>query len=206
MIAYKFLRSGRLGPFSGFHWPDAGVWVRTGEDRACGRAGIHACRVRDLPWWLADELWEIELEGESDVYEHKIIARAGRLRSRVEAWTTACADEYAEACAWRARERAIEALGRAGHESAAVRLGASGTLKELRTMAGHLADERPDTRISLLMAQDAADCARIHAAPTAAYIAAHAARRIDGPPGYDAERDWQSSWLARRLRLDHGAA
>jgi hypothetical protein len=124
VIAYKFLREGPIGPFSGFQWPERGVWVRTREDPASCRAGIHACRVRDLPWWLANELWEIELDG--------LI---------------------------------------------------------------------PDSRISLLMAGDGAACALIHAAPMSAYVAAHAARGIGGSLARDAERRWQSEWLARRLGL-----
>ena len=102
MIAYKFLRAGRVGPFSGFAWPDPGVWVRAGAVDQCSR-GIHACRTRDLPWWLADELWEIELAGEPQIDEHKIVAGAGTLRSQIDGWTAACAQEYGEACAWRAR-------------------------------------------------------------------------------------------------------
>ena len=84
MIAYKFLRSGRVGPFSAFPWPEPGVWVHAhaGSDRV--QRGIHACRPSDLPWWLADELWEIELDGQVQADEHKIIAPAGRLRSRID--------------------------------------------------------------------------------------------------------------------------
>src|SRR5437660_664030 len=62
MIAYKFLRAGRIGPFSRFAWPEPGVWVRASASDRC-RRGIHACRMRDLPWWLGQELWEIELDG-----------------------------------------------------------------------------------------------------------------------------------------------
>ena len=61
MIAYKFLRAGRVGPFSAFQWPEPDVWVRAAPELAACRRGIHACRPSDLPWWLADELWEIEL-------------------------------------------------------------------------------------------------------------------------------------------------
>ena len=115
MIAYKFLRSGRTGPFRTFRWPEPGVWVHGARDLAACRRGIHACRPRDLLWWLADELWEIELDGDVQPDEHKIVAPAGRLRSQIEAWTPSCAQEYADACAWRAQERAVQALLLAGH-------------------------------------------------------------------------------------------
>ncbi|MBV9605956.1 MAG: hypothetical protein JO027_12640 [Solirubrobacterales bacterium] len=201
MIAYKFLRAGRIGPFSGFQWPECGVWVRAEAGLAGCRTGIHACRLRDLPWWLANELWEIELEDDAATDEHKLIARGGCLRSRIEAWTPACADQYAKACAWRARDHAIEALRRHGHEKQAARMAGAGTLIELRDAAGELAELNPEARISLLMSQDGAACALTHAAPMGAYVAAHAAKRIGGPVAYDAERRWQSEWLARHLGL-----
>jgi hypothetical protein len=201
MIAYKFLQSGRTGPFSGFRWPEPGVWVRADKDTIVCNHGIHACRTRDLPWWLADELWEIELDGGVRVDEHKILAPAGRLRSRVEAWTAACAQEYADACAWRARDRAVQALTRAGHAGAAERLAACASLDDAQTVARKLAAEVPDTRISLTIAGDGAFRALTGAPPTSAYIAAHAAMRLDGADGYAAERVWQSDWLLQRLRL-----
>ena len=139
MIAYKFLRSGRVGPFSAFPWPEPGVWVHAARDLAACRRGIHACRPSDLPWWLADELWEVELDGQVQADEHKIIAPAGRLRSRIEAWTPACAQEYADACAWRAQERAVEALTRAGHRHEARQLA---SLRDARRRAGRGAAAR----------------------------------------------------------------
>ena len=201
MIAYKFLRAGRVGPFSGFQWPEPGVWVHAPRDLAACRRGIHACRPSDLPWWLADELWEIELDGHVEVDEHKIIAPSGRLRSRVQAWTPACAQEYADACAWRAQGRAVEALTRAGHRRAARQLAACATLDDALVAARRLADEIPETSISLTIAGDGAVRALTGAPPTSAYIAAHAAMRLDGPAGYAAERTRQSRWLIERLGL-----
>jgi len=205
MIALKFLRSGRVGPFSAFQWPKPGVWVRAPRDLAACKRGIHACRPDDLPWWLADELWEIELDGPVQPDEHKIIATAGRLRSQIEAWTPGCAQGYADACGWRAQERAVQALTRAGHRHEARRLAACPTLDDALVAARHLADEIPDTRISLAIAGDGAFRALTGAAPTSAYIAAHAAMRLDGAAGYAAERAWQSQWLVERLglRTDH---
>jgi hypothetical protein len=201
MIAYKFLRAGRIGPFSKFAWPEPGVWLRAGAGIDRCRRGIHACRMRDLPWWLADELWEIELEGELQVDEHKIVSPAGALRSQIEGWTPACAQEYGEACAWRARDRASQALTRAGHLRAADELAGSATLDDLLMTARRLLDEVPDTRVSLTIAGDGAFRALTGAPPTSAYIAARAALRLDGPSGYAAERAWQARWLADRLSL-----
>lgn len=205
MIAYKFLRAGRVGAFSGFRWPAPGRWVRVSDTVAVCREGIHACRVQDLPWWLAEELWEIELGDDVQPDEHKVIGRAGRLRSRVEAWTPGCATEYGEACAWRARGHAVQALREAGHVEPADALATCGTLKQVGQLARELARQVPDSRISLMIARDGAFRALTDAAPTSAYIAAHAAKRLDGPAGYDAERAWQSRWLTDRLRLREDA-
>jgi hypothetical protein len=206
MIAYKFLRSGRTGPFSAFHWPEPGVWVRAHQHTLACRRGIHACRIKDLPWWLADELWEVELDGPVQLDEHKIVAPAGRLRSQIDGWTTACALEFADACAWRAHARAMEALTRAGHGRSSEELSVCRTLDDVLALAPRLADAIPETRISLTMAGDGAFRALTKAPPTSAYIAAHAAMRLDGADGYAAERAWQSTWLAERLGLRNGSA
>ena len=203
-IAYKFLRAGRTGHFSGFEWPKPGIWVRTDNGTVPCRRGIHACRVRDLPWWLTDELWEIELDGEVKVQEHKVVASAGRLRSRVEGWTRACAQDYAEACAWRARDRAAQAMTRAGHQTGAELLTSCSSLETVLAAARALAAELPDTRVSLTIAADGVARALSGTAPTSAYIAAHAAGRVDGSAGYAAERAWQSRWLVDRLGLRSG--
>lgn len=201
MIAYKFLRSVRTGPFSGFRWPEPGQWVRVPGDLARCRVGVHACRTLDLPWWLAGELWEIELDGTIQLDEHKLVASAGRLLAQVEEWTPECADEYAHACAWRARDRAVQALTRTGHDQAADRLRGCETLDDVLTTARQLGEYTPDARVSLTIAGDGAVRALTGAAPTSAYIAAHAAMRLDGPPAYAAERQWQSQWLTDRLSL-----
>ena len=201
MIAHKFLRPGRIGPFSAFQWPEPGVWVRAPRDLAVCSRGIHACRPSDLPWWLADELWEIELDEPVQPDQHKIIAPAGRLRSRIEAWTPASAQEYADACAWRAQGRAIQALTRAGHRHDAHQLATCATLDDVLVAARQLADDIPETRVSLTIAGDGAFRALTGAPPTSAYIAAYAAMRLDGGAGYAAERAWQSQWLVERLGL-----
>jgi hypothetical protein len=201
VIAYKFLRSGRTGPFSAFRWPEPGVWVRAAREVAACKRGIHACRPSDLPWWLGDELWEIELDGRVQVDEHKIVAPAGRLRSQIEEWTAACAQEYADACAWRAHERAVQALTRAGHRYEARQLATCATLDDVLAAARRIAEDVPETRISLTIAGDGAFRALTGAPPTSAYIAAHAAMRLDGPAGYADERAWQSRWLVERLGL-----
>ena len=84
---------------------------------------------------------------------------------------------------------------------AARELAACATLDDALVAARQLADDIPETRISLTIAGDGAVRALTGAPPTSAYIAAHAAMRLDGPAGYAAERTWQSQWLVERLGL-----
>jgi hypothetical protein len=115
MRAFKFLRRGQVGPFSYFAWP-VGEWVEADGVSLCS-AGIHGCRVRDLPYWIAAELWEAELEGEVREEPRKVVAQRGRLVCRIEGWDLPAGARFAEACALRTRQRA-EADGEAGERLA----------------------------------------------------------------------------------------
>lgn len=105
MIAYKCLRRGAVGPFSGFRWPvpepgaAAGPWVESAPSPCA--SGIHACRPDQLPYWLNWELWLVELDGEVTAAEHKLVAPRGRLVRAVREWTVALQDAFARACAER---------------------------------------------------------------------------------------------------------
>ena len=103
MIAYKFLRDGAIGPYTGFHWP-VDEWVDAADPDPC-RAGIHACAVRDLPIWLGPELWEIELDGEVVRHGRKLVARRGRLVRRVDGWNDVAIRDFGRDCVKRLRER-----------------------------------------------------------------------------------------------------
>jgi hypothetical protein len=199
MLAYKFLRPGAVGPFSGFAWP-AGRWVTAGEAPAACRTGVHGCRLADLPWWLAEELWVAEFADPVTGADRKIVARRARLGERVGAWDDDASREFAEACARRAQELAVAALERAGAPAAAERLGAARAPDDVRRIAREL-DAPEAARISVVMAGDGASRAISGPTATAAYIAAHAARHTGGAAAMDAERRWQVDWLARRLGL-----
>ena len=141
MNAYKFLRPGAIGPFSGVRWPTPrgsapGPWVDADGAPIRCRRGVHACRLQDLPWWLAEELWEAELTGDIVAYPHKVAGPRGRLVRRVDGWTGAARRDYVHACAWRARDRALEALD----APAAERLRACATLEEVLAIARELAE------------------------------------------------------------------
>jgi hypothetical protein len=80
-------------------------------------------------------------------------------------------------------------------------LAACASLDDVVVATRKLAGDIPETRVSLTMAGDGAFRALTGAPPTSAYIAAHAAMRLDGAAGYAAERAWQSRWLVEQLGL-----
>jgi hypothetical protein len=204
MLAYKFLRPGAVGPFSGFAWPVDG-WVAAREAPAACRTGVHGCRLADLPWWIAEELWVAEFAAPVRETDRKIVASRARLVERVGAWDDDTSREFAEACARRAQQLAVAALEDAGADSEAERLRALETPHDVRRTVRELAV--PETaRISVLMAGDGASRAITGPTATAAYIAAHAARHTGGVAAMHAERQWQAGWLARRLGLAGRAA
>jgi hypothetical protein len=203
--AYKFLERGGVGPFSRFAWPlpdgdgGPGPWVSAEPPLTTCRRGIHACRVRDLPWWLSDELWEAELAGPVSLGSHKATAARGRLVRRVGGWTPERARELGEACAWRTRDIAVRAL----RDAAAERLAACAELPELEALGYELtarADD-PRSRVALTIAADGAVRARIGPVATVAYIAAQAAGRLGEPGASERERAWQAEWMRARLGL-----
>jgi hypothetical protein len=92
--ALKFLGEGHVAPFTGLRWP-VGEWVEARAVDPC-REGVHALRARDLPYWLGRELWEIELDGEIVEQDRKVVASRGRLVRRIDAWTPALLDTFAD--------------------------------------------------------------------------------------------------------------
>ena len=137
MIAYKFLAPGAIGPFSGFAW-EAGTWVEAdGEPTAC-RSGIHACRPDQLPYWLGEELWEIELDGAVVEAEHKLVAARGRLRERIHAWPSVAADLAAD-CVARCRDLAARDDALAGYADDAALYEARGDVPCVAYIAAHAA-------------------------------------------------------------------
>jgi hypothetical protein len=107
--AYKFLRAGGVGPFSRFAWPlpngSPGAWVEAEGIGLC-RAGVHACRTTDLPFWVGPELYEAELDGEVVAHDLKLVAPRARLVRKIDAWSPGTRDEYSRFCVARATELA----------------------------------------------------------------------------------------------------
>jgi len=195
MMAWKFLAPGAIAPFTGARWPmpwgpHAGQWMqgRSGE-------GVHACALGDLPYWLDDELWEVELDALIFRAAHQLVAVRGRLVTRIDAWPGA-QREFTGACIERTRHRVVGALVAAGRGPEADQVRAERDLSALRDLAARVADSGPFA-VGYLF-----DAIRRRPYPgLCAYIAANAAAAIDGQGGHDEERGAQVAWLADGLKL-----
>ncbi|MDQ3146755.1 MAG: hypothetical protein M3R01_07440, partial [Actinomycetota bacterium] len=128
------------------------------------RRGIHACRSGDLPYWISDQLFEIELDGGVVELDRKVAARRGRLVRQLDLWSNGVACELMERAGFRARDLAVSALGRAGRHEEATALAAVGTLPSLgtfgATMAAELGPETP-LGVSVGLASDGAHYALV---------------------------------------------
>jgi hypothetical protein len=112
MKAYKFLAEDGMGVFSRFAWPlpngGPAAWVESDEVETC-RSGVHACRLIDLPYWVAPMLYEIELDGHVVRQTIKVVAPRGRLLRRIEGWDAETRASYTQMCRDRAGELAAKA-------------------------------------------------------------------------------------------------
>jgi len=211
VIAYKFLDGEGRGLFSGFRWTGrpSCEWIETAGVVAC-REGVHGCRPGDLAWWVNDELWELELDGDVVDAGRKVVARRGRLHRRLDEWSGGAATEFAHATIFRARDAAVSVAGSESDEMAT--LAACDRIDEIRPAAqAALAaiEEGTPAHVAAGLVVDAAffaDQHICHAPFISACAAGHAAaartgRRDDWRAGLVAERAWQSGWIARRLGL-----
>jgi hypothetical protein len=211
--AYKFLSAGRVAPFSGLRWPE-GEWVEAdGPLEAC-RSGIHACLPQHLAYWVMDELWEIELDGEILEDELKVVGRRGRLVGPVAAWDGELRRAFADEGVRRTARYAMLELDEAGltNESRAGEAAASvADLVAWAGAAGAAAQEAGEADAADLTAfvVDAAAYADAGHVTGPPFIAAHAAN-LHAPRGvadpFAAERAEQSRWLADRLGLSAATA
>jgi hypothetical protein len=106
-LAYKFTRPGGRSAFTGFAWP-VDEWIEADGHLELCKNGIHACRVEALPRWIDDELWLVELEGVELEQDGVLLARRGRLVTRIESWDAEASIELARWCVGRAQELAAK--------------------------------------------------------------------------------------------------
>lgn len=192
MIAYKFLSEGAVSPFTAFRWPAPGEWVGSPPGR--DDAWVHACRCGDLPYWLGDELWAVELVEPVREARYQVVSPEARLVSRIGAWDPALGCAYARACALRARDLALP------HLALALREAIDG-VADLEAIAVAVRRAGPPSLAAALLS-DATQNA-LHVGPaTTSYIACTLASTLGGGlAAFEAERAWQASWLVGQLGL-----
>jgi hypothetical protein len=191
MLAWKFFAPGAVAPFTGVRWPTGGFI----EGRQAAGAGVHACALEDLPYWIDQELWQVELDGPITRARRQLIAARGRLLARVDGWPASRA-AFTAACIERTRRRVIAALRAAGDSMAADRLTAEREPDAEREAALAIAATGP------FFAGYVADVIRRRPYPgTCAYMAANAAAALGGAGGHDQERAEQAAWFREQLKL-----
>lgn len=228
MIAYKFLGPGRTALYSGSVWPLEG-WVEADGPLALCRNGVHASRGGDLPGWLNDELWVVELDGELEEEGDVVFARRGRLVRNVDTWDGKAALAFAESCVRRMHYQAVSALEVVGRVEDAARLARARDLDEIQTLVLEIGgtESAPDQLLVLLA--DAVQLIRGgrpdtygpvlgNGAPTPGAVAANAGFVVAHAFGMaaveaagdeevyaaaaEAERARQRDWLRAHLRLE----
>ncbi|MFG1884935.1 hypothetical protein [Micromonospora sp. NPDC049102] len=217
MNYYKFLASGRVAPFSGQVWSTG--WLQATTTVPCVR-GLHACRVEDLPYWLHDELWSVELKGPVAVAGHKVVAPSGRLAKRVPQWDADASAAFVRVCVGRTAAHAAAEYGDPGghpltevadrlltprdrHPESDPFAGVTETALDLQRAAA--LSGRENAALLCAYLADAVEMAQTYPVPALGYVAARAAqaRRPDSAGDrYDEERSWQTAWLVDRLELN----
>lgn len=212
---FKFLATGAVGPFSGYQWPaprdgdDPGGWAHASGPLDPCRAGLHVCRLADLPYWLHEELYLVDVDGPVVDHDSFVLARRARLLKRVTMWGRESAYGFSCDCAWRVRDLTAEALSRAVRQADADRLLGCRTMDELGRTARRIEDSDGTEGVPLAgYAADAATFAAAaesgsgwaSAAATTAFVAATAARVAAEPD------DGRAALKSERLHQAHRIA
>jgi hypothetical protein len=135
---------------------------------------VHACRADQLAYWLHEELWRVEVDGEQIEGPDCVVAARGRLVARVDAWSE---DRGAQRFAAAVRDHAASQI--------AARPDLQGYVDDSSWHVRHGAHESPAL---------AALCAAMAVAKTAPDVELEAA--------YRRERAWQSEWIVREMNLE----
>jgi hypothetical protein len=209
--AYAFLDAAATDYVSGVRWPvpdepGPGAWLEAGAGPP-----LRGYSADQLLWWLDQQLWEVELDGDVRETDRSILGARGRLLTPVHAWTSDVARELTADCALRLRDRSVAALEADGRAAAAAVLAAAGGLEPIAEAAASAASGEGG---GSLLAGYTADLVRsassmpdpARGAAVAARIAAHAhAGGDEGKQGYEEayaeERARQGEWLRTRLEL-----
>jgi hypothetical protein len=161
----------------------------------------------DLPFWLHEELYTVDVDGPVVEYQSFVLARRARL-VRLAAWDRRAASRFSRFCARRVRDLTAESLARSGRHDAAQRLLGCTTMEDMQRTAGELiaTGSAPEDAVAGYLADAVTFAGGVEegsgwasAAATTAFIAAataHAtAGEARGPSARTDERLRQASWL-----------
>jgi hypothetical protein len=142
MEALKFLRPGRVAPFTQIVWPEPGEWLESEASPTLCRSGVHALLPDVLATWIAEELWRVELDGAVELAPGIVVAQRGRLLARFEEWNDETAREFALACAKHVHAGAPRRAAEYAADAAAAAEGAvaNSTATTVGYMAAHAAE------------------------------------------------------------------
>jgi hypothetical protein len=206
MHTYKFLEEDGTSIWSATPWPlpsvDApGAWVASREVRPC-HAGVHACRLEELAYWMRATMWEIELDGDIVESRHKVVAPRGRLVRPIDEYAAAVR-ELGAVAAWRTRDRAVSALRAEGRDQLADQFAECSALTAVEALGSEVQDDGSHGSQAALMAVDSAQFAPEGPIGAVPFFASNAAGYEDDDfdAGFAAERRFQSDWLVERLGL-----
>jgi hypothetical protein len=160
-----------------------GDWILAAAEAGTCRRAVHACRAKDLAYWLDERLWRVELAGEVSESATKIVAGRGRLLEPVDGWPEVvpafvddCTARLAELRDWAVENRDFRAT------------------RTLRAYLKELAEDADPASVSYTAA---------HAAGVVGWLPGEgmAAKARGERSPFDAERRRQGRWLADRLGL-----
>lgn len=216
MTWFKFLGAGATAPFSAFRWPvpvdGAGDgWVVVHGPLEPCRSGLHLCRPSDLPFWMLEELYTVEVDGPVLEFDDFVVARRARLLRRVDTWGQGLATSFNRDCVRRLRDLTAATLRGRGLDGSADRLQERDTARAVLEAAQALPDDDHGAVPLVGYLQDAAHYAlSASSAPrwpadtaTVAFICATTAR-VSAEPGeaevaLAVERARQAAWLTEHV-------
>ena len=205
MFAYRFLAKGGLGAVNQFLWPlpegsMPGAWIGPQADSTT--LGVYAQQLSDLPYWVHDELYRVELRGSVQTLSLGVLASEMRLVERVSGWNESLRRDFGEACVERLRQGAANTYDERG-EPLIARCLIECDIREIpQVLATH--DMTGRATVGNLLVQYIIDAVNVQNAGLTASVAHVARVALSESPLLAAKHDerlaqWQ--WLQHRLGL-----
>ena len=99
MKYYKTTQKDRNGTHTAFQYPEINIWTTPVEGKliACEN-GYHFCTIEQLPEWLSEEIYEVEVDGDILNGYNKLVSRSIRLNKKLN-WNEKTQRLFAADCA-----------------------------------------------------------------------------------------------------------